>query len=78
MMSLMQNIKSKTVITTMNSPSIIYKFMFGNAIKKALIKGTLKKTGCKNVRWISFSMVKASSMAKREKWLEKVENQFSR
>ncbi|MNB98444.1 azoreductase [compost metagenome] len=77
MVSLMDNIKSTTIITTMNTPSIMYKLIFGDAIKKALITGTFKKTGCKNVKWLSLNMVKASSKAKREKWLKQIENRFA-
>lgn len=71
MIPLMRNIKSATVITTMNTPSYIYKFIFGNAIKNSLIKGTLKKTGYKKVEWISFNMVKASSNEKGQGGLNK-------
>ncbi len=78
MVTLMKNIKSTTVITTMNTPSIMYKLLYGNAIKKALIKGTLKKTGCKNVKWLSLNMVKASSKEKKVKWLEEIENRFAK
>lgn len=77
MKTLLTNLKSTTVITTMNTPKPIYKFVFGNAIQKSLIKGTFKKTGMKNVKWISFNMVKASKPQTREKWLEKVNTIFS-
>ncbi|MTD41623.1 flavodoxin family protein [Erwinia sp. CPCC 100877] len=77
MRSLMTNISATTVITTMNTPKLLYKFMYGNAVKKALIKGTLKKAGLKNVKWISLNMVKASSEGKRRKWLEKIEKRFA-
>jgi len=77
MVTLMKNIKSTTVITTMNTPAIMYKLIYGNAIKNALIKGTLKKTGCKKVKWLSFNMVKMSSKDKRENWLKQIENRFA-
>ncbi|EAC6450099.1 NAD(P)H-dependent oxidoreductase [Listeria monocytogenes] len=73
MVSTLTTIKSTTVITTMNTPKIMYKFIYGNAIQKALIKGTFKKSGIKNVKWQSFNMVKASSDATRKKWLERIE-----
>ena len=34
---------SVTVITTMNTPSIAYRLLFGNAIKKAIFNGTFRK-----------------------------------
>lgn len=55
----------------MNTPKLIYRFIYGNSLKYALIKGTFKKIGIKNVDWISFNMVKSSSKEKREKWLKK-------
>ena len=72
MVSLLDKLKSTTIITTMNTPGFLYQLKFGNAIKKALINGTFKKMGFKNVKWISFNMVKFSSDKTREKWLAKV------
>lgn len=74
MVSLLNQNKSVTLITTMNTPKVMYQFIYGNAIKKALIKGTFKKTGCKNVKWISLNMVKMSTKEKRLKWLNQIEN----
>ena len=76
MVTLMDNLKSATVITTMNTPAIMYKLTYGDAIKKSLIRGTLKKSGIKNVKWLSLNMVKASSSEKRGKWLKKIEKRF--
>jgi len=76
MVPLFKNIKSVTVITTMNTPRIFYRLIFGNAIKKALLTGTFWKTGYKKRKWISFNMVKMVSDAKRKKWLEKLEKRF--
>lgn len=72
METLLTNLKSVTVITTMNTPTIMYKFIYGNAIYKSLVKGTFKKSGIKNTKWVSFNMVKASKPEKREKWLNKL------
>jgi putative NADPH-quinone reductase len=46
------NLKKVTMITTMNSPSFIYRILFGNCINSALKKGTFKKVGVKKFRWI--------------------------
>jgi len=73
MISSLPNLKKTTVITTMNTPKLMYKFIYGNAIKKSLIKGTLKKSGFKNVKWLSFNMVKMKSDDKRRKWLDSVQ-----
>lgn len=77
MVTLMKNLKSITVITTMNTPAIMYKLIYGDAIKKALIKGTFKKMGCKKVKWLSLNMVKMSSKDKRVKWLQQIESRFA-
>ncbi len=42
METLLTNLKSVTVVSTMNTPKIMYKFIYGNAIYKSLIKGTFK------------------------------------
>lgn len=78
MIPLFTGIKSVTVITTMNTPGILYRLVFGNAIKKALITGTFWKTGYKNRKWISFNGVKMVSDAKRKKWLDKLEKRFEK
>lgn len=58
MKPLFKNIKGITVITTMNTASMVYRFVFGNAIRKAIMIGTFWKTGYKNRKWINLSMVK--------------------
>lgn len=77
MVKKLKNIKSVTVITTMNTPSIIYRLIFGNAIKRALFTGTFWKIGYKKRKWISLNMVKFVSPEKRAKWLSKLEQQFA-
>lgn len=80
MRSRLHKLKSTTVITTMNTPKSIYRVIYGNAIYKAMMKGTMRKIGFKNVKWISFHMVKGSSLSTRQKWLtiikKHVENNF--
>lgn len=71
-----KKIRGVTIITTMNTPGIIYRFVFGNAIKKALLAGTFWKIGYKNRKWIGFSKVKTRSDSKRKKWLSNLEKTF--
>lgn len=68
-----KNLKTITVITTMNTPKILYSILYGNAIKKALIYGTFRKTGYKDVKWFSYNMVKIVNEDKRTSWLEQLE-----
>jgi putative NADPH-quinone reductase len=74
----LKNLKGITVITTMNTPSFVYRLLFGNAIKNALLRGTFWKIGCPNRKWISLNMVKSASEEKRKKWLAKIERRFAK
>jgi putative NADPH-quinone reductase len=78
MRPLLNKLKGVTMITTMNTPGVVYKYLFGNAIKKSLMTGTFAKMGYKNRKWISLNMVKMVSKEKREKWLERIENRFEK
>lgn len=42
-----KKLKSITIITTMDTLGIVYRFIFGNAIRKAMITGTFCKMGYK-------------------------------
>jgi NAD(P)H dehydrogenase (quinone) len=78
MKPLLTNIKRVTVITTMNTPGILYRVIFGNAIQKALMRGTFWKLGYKNRKWISYNMVKSVSIGKRKLWLDNIEKRFAK
>jgi len=78
MVKKMDRVKGITVIATMNTPSLMYRLLFGNAVKKALFTGTFWKTGYRNNKWISLNMVKFVSDVKRKKWLTNIENQFAK
>jgi len=78
MVKAFEKIRSVTVITTMNTPSLMYRLLFGNAVKKALFTGTLWKTGYKNRKWISLNMVKFVSDEKRRNWLMAIEKKFAK
>lgn len=70
-------LKGITVITTMNTHSLVYRLVFGNAIKKALFAGTFWKMGYGNRKWINLNMVKFVKEEKRKKWLGMMEARFS-
>jgi len=78
MKPLLTNIKGVTVVTTMNTPRVLYRLIFGNAVKKAIMTGTFWKLGYKNRKWISYNMVKQVSHEKRKSWLGKLENTFAK
>jgi len=76
LMPLLKNLKGITIITTMNKPKIMYSLLIGNLIKRAMIKSVFKTMGYKNLKWISYNMVKVVSQEKRIKWLTDIENRF--
>jgi NAD(P)H dehydrogenase (quinone) len=77
MKPLWTKVKGVTMITTMNTPGVFYWGIFGNAIQKAMMRGTFWKLGYKNRKWISLNMVKLVSSERRKKWLDKIEQQFT-
>jgi putative NADPH-quinone reductase len=77
MKPLWTKINGVTMITTMNTPQIAYWGIFGNAIQRAVMRGTFWKTGFSNRKWIGFNMVKWASPEKRKKWLTKIETRFA-
>jgi len=62
----------------MNSAPLVYRLLFGNAIKKALFAGTFWEMGYRNRKWINLGMVKFVSEEKRKKWLRQLEQRFSK
>ena len=78
MKPLLNKLKGVTIISTMNTPKVLYRLVFGNAIQKALLRGTFWKLAYSNRKWISFNMVKSVSQQKRENWLSKLEKQFAK
>ncbi|RYE58057.1 MAG: flavodoxin family protein [Sphingobacteriales bacterium] len=75
---LLKNLKGVTIITTMNKPRIIYSLLIGNLIRKAMIRSVFKTMGYKNLKWISYNMVKLVSQEKRVKWLTDIQNKASK
>jgi len=75
---LLKNLKSITIITTMNKPRILYALLIGNLIRKVMLRSIFKTMGYKNLHWISFTSVKSVSREKRVKWLSNLEKRFSK
>jgi putative NADPH-quinone reductase len=75
---LLKNLKSVTIITTMNKPQIMYSLLIGNLIRKVMLRSVFKTMGYKNLNWISFTSVKSRSQEKRVKWLNNLENRFAK
>ncbi len=76
MVSQLDNLRGMTVITTMNTPAWAYRFIFGNAIQKALLRGTFWKIGIRKSTWISLTKVKTRSPQERAGWLEMIHDRM--
>src|SRR5690606_38415915 len=61
---LLKNLKSVTIITTMNKPKILYSLFIGNLIRKVMLRSVFRTMGYKKLKWISFTSVKSVSHQK--------------
>lgn len=76
LVSMLSGLRQVTVITTMNTPSDVYKDIFGNSLESSLIKGTFNQIGIHDIHWISLNMVKQVGDEKRWLWLDEIEKEF--
>ena len=74
---LLKNLKSVTIITTMNKPGLVYSLLIGNLIRKAMLRSVFKTMGYRNLDWISHCSVKSVSRNRRVKWLNDLEERFA-
>ena len=70
------HLRRAVVITTMNTPRWVYRLLYGDAIQRALVRGTLKKCGVQDVRWWALTPVSHAGDVQRKKWLEQVEGRL--
>ena len=75
---LIKHIKGAGVFTTMSSPNIYYNLMYKRGIMQNLIKGTLKFSGIKNVKWISCGTIDSLDSKRADKWLKRVSHFISK
>jgi len=64
--------RSARLIVTMNTPSFIYRWMFGRPGHNTMKKTILEFCGVKPVRITEIGPVRNSTDAKRQKWLRQV------
>lgn len=62
--------KTAQLITTMDTPIWVYRWIYKNPGHNALGKATLKFCGINPVRTLSFGPIKYSSAQQRQRWLE--------
>jgi len=77
MKALSDKLKKVTVITTMNTPNLLYRILYGSSINFALKYGTFRKLGVKSYRWMNLSSVKFKSQNKRQEYLKQIEKVFT-
>jgi putative NADPH-quinone reductase len=76
LVKLSSRLKGVTMVTTMNTPSLLYRWVFGGAIRFAVLRGVFWKLGVGGRRWLSFAMVKTAPEARRKAWLERTRRHF--
>lgn len=69
---------SATVLTTMGFPHWYYRIHFGNALKGALLRGTLGFVGIRKRRWLNCGNIARVSDAKRRRDLRRVRRSFEK
>lgn len=69
------NVKHCYVLTTSSSPTLYFKMLMGNGIKKIFIDKTLKQLGFHDRHWQNFGGITNSSLSRRQKYLEKVKQE---
>lgn len=67
--------KSAQLITTMDTPLWVYRWIYKNPGHNAIGKATLQFCGISPVRTLSFSPIKYSSETQRRKWLQKAKKE---
>ena len=72
------HIERAVVVTTMNTPKWACRWLYGDAIHRSLVRGTLSKCGVRNVKWVPLSPVSHFSDAKRRVWLDMVGEMFTK
>lgn len=78
MKKLSPSLRGVTMVTTMNTPSLLYRWLFGGAIRFAVLRGVFWKLGVGSRTWMSFAMVKEAPAKRRAAWLEQVRSRFER
>lgn len=75
---LIPNIKGVSLLTVMNTPTPIYRWIFGNPITKILFRGTFRKIGIrKNFHWYNYTGMPDRSLEERMKQLHRTEQRFA-
>ena len=69
------NVRHCYVLTTSSSPTLYFKMLMGNGMKKIFINKTLKQLGFHDRHWQNFGGITESSVSRRKKYLNRVKKQ---
>ncbi|MCL2736493.1 MAG: NAD(P)H-dependent oxidoreductase [Propionibacteriaceae bacterium] len=67
-----------TVVTTMSTPTLMYRIVYGSAVSRILLRGTFGKIGVKNLTWIPYASPERRTPEARKRGLDALENRFAR
>ena len=67
--------KSAQVITTMDSPKWVYRFIYRSPGHNAMRRATLEFCGVKPVSILSFSPVRKSTLSQRNRWIQEMKEE---
>ncbi len=73
----LEHLRGVTLITTMSTPGLIYRWFFGAPATKVLFRGTFMKIGVRNLRWLNYVSPDARSEAQRRALLTALERRFA-
>jgi len=59
------------IITTMSTPNLLYRLVFGAPLAKLLFRGTFLKTRLWHFKWHNFAQVEKKTLAQRQQILQK-------
>lgn len=65
-----EHLEKVKMVTTMSTPSWLYKLLFGSPITKMVFRGTFRKMGFNNLKWFNYSGMQEISLDKRQKELK--------
>lgn len=68
-----ERLRRVTVATTMATPGPAYRWVFGNTVHKASVRGVWQKMGVR-AHWLSHPRVAEVSPARRARWLSRIED----
>jgi len=67
------HLKKVTLVTTMSTPNMLYRLIFGSPVTKILFRGTFLKMGFAKFKWYNFCSMDKKSLNDRQATLNKFE-----